>query len=180
MSASQVAARYAKAFVDALHEKGRLDDSDALQEFIGMVERTPELNGLFQNVAIQPTAKAKVLEATAKTLNLPEMVTRFLLVLASRRRLNLLSEIKIAVANLVDERKNIRAVDLITASPVSDGEIKAFSQALGRSLGAEIRVNPGVDPEILGGAVARVGSLVYDGSVRGQLARLRRQLVKES
>lgn len=180
MSATKVAARYARAFVDAVVEKDQLEDSRALLDFIGVVEGSPELGGLFQNVSIKPSAKAKVLEATAKKLKLPELVTRFLLVLAERRRLNLLSEIKVAVAELVDARKNIRAVDLITASPVNDDELESFSEALGRSLGAKVRVNPKVDPEILGGAVAHVGSLVYDGSVRGQLARLRRQLVKES
>lgn len=180
MSANQVAIRYARAFVDALQEKNSLDDHKAFLEFVNLVTKTPELEGIFNNVSIKPAQKIDVLNAISDKVNLPNLVKRFLIVLAENRRLNVLAPLSNAVTELIHERLNIRAVDLTTAKALSSAELETFSKAFGKALDAKVQVQTSVDPDIIGGAVARVGSLVYDGSVRGQLARLRRQLVKES
>ena len=180
MSANKVAIRYARAFVDALQEKGRMDDHKAFLSFLSVVEKSPELEGVLYSVAIKPANKVNVIKAVSEKLNLPDLVVRFLVVLAENRRLNVLPHTGNAVTELIHERLNIRAVELTTASALNNEELEQFSKAFEKTLDAKVQVQTMVDPDIIGGAIARVGSLVYDGSVRGQLARLRRQLVKES
>jgi len=180
MSSSRVALRYAKAFVDALEEKGRLEDHEAFQNFLDLVAHSKELSSVLNNVAIKPAAKTRILEEISSRMEMPEMIGRFLKVLAEKRRLEILPHLGPAIKHLVNERQNIQAVRLTTASKLGEEELEAFSSAMSKKLGTRVDVQSSVDPELIGGAVAQVGSLVYDGSVRGHLSRLRRQLVKES
>lgn len=180
MSASRVAIRYARAFVEALAEKGQLEDHKSFLDFTDLVASSKELSDALSNVAIKPDAKANIIKSLAGTLKLPELVNRFLLVLAQNRRLEILPHLKGAVTGLVNEHQKVQAVKLVTAKDVSSEELDAFSASMSRVLGTKVDVETSTDSNLIGGAVAHVGSFVYDGSVRGHLARLRQQLVKES
>jgi F-type H+-transporting ATPase subunit delta len=80
----------------------------------------------------------------------------------------------------MDDLSNIKTVELTTAVAASEEEVAQFVAGMKNVLGCEVRVTPRTNPDILGGAIARVDSLVYDGSVRAQLDRLRAELVKEN
>lgn len=180
MSAGRVAIRYARAFVEVLQEKDALSDADSFLAFCALAEGNNELSGLFANVTISGTEKGGVVRSLAEKLGLSKLVTNFLLVLADAGRLNILKEVGQAVSAQLDELRNIRNVSLTTSVEMTDEELDAFRNGMKQKLGSEIRVTTQVDASIIGGAVARVGSVVYDGSVRAQLNRLRAELVKEN
>jgi F-type H+-transporting ATPase subunit delta len=180
MKSSAVAARYAKAFVNALQEQNKLDDHKVFLQFCDLVAKQPELDAFLSNVVISPKDKVKVLTEVSKHLKLPTLVTNFLRVLADKRRIHLLPSMKEAVRLRVDEILNIKEVHLTCAAEPSVAEIKAFEESMAKVLGCQVRVKTATDRNIIGGAVARVGSYVFDGSVSGQLGRLRTALVKEN
>lgn len=180
MKSSAVAARYAKAFVEALREQDKLDDYKVFLQFCDLVAKHAELSAFLSNVVISPQNKVKVLGELGKTLKLPALVINFLRVLADNRRIHILPSLKEAVRSRVDEVLNIKEVHLTCAAEPSVAEIKAFEESMAKVLGCQIRVKTATDRDIIGGAVARVGSYVFDGSVRGQLGRLRTALVKEN
>ena len=180
MSARGVAARYAKALVGYLAEHKAKDDLVAFTDFCDMVARHDNLVALFANVTVDNHDKAKAVEVIATKAGLAQALVRFLTILAENGRLGILAEVKQAVLDQWDAMENIRNVALITATPPGEEAVAQFKQKMEQILGGQIRIENRHDPEILGGAIARVGSVVYDGSVRGHLAKLRNQLVKEN
>ncbi|CAM2066622.1 ATP synthase F1 subunit delta [Sulfidibacter corallicola] len=179
MSAARVAARYAKAFVDALSDQNRLGDAESFLEFCEVVDGNGQLRRLFANYAVSPRIKTGVVDALAKKLSLSGLSLTFLQLLVKKRRLDILSELRVAVNENVNRKLNIQPVKLVTAASPSAEEVQAFSQGMGARLGCEVKVESRVDASLLGGAIAQVGSVVYDGSVRGRLDRLRQELIKE-
>jgi len=77
---------------------------------------------------------------------------------------------------MLDEREGIARAEVTTAAGLNDGQQQLLRQALETMAGRRVRAQFGVDPGLLGGAIARIGSTVYDGSVRGQLRRIRQRL----
>jgi F-type H+-transporting ATPase subunit delta len=96
--------------------------------------------------------------------------------LAERDRLGLLSQLQAVYAERLLEDKKIVPAEVVTASPLSAENRAALGKALGSATGSEVRLTERVDPDIVGGVIARVGSLVFDGSVTRQLERLRQKL----
>lgn len=180
MSANQVAVRYAKAFIGALREKNALGEASSFLDFCKLAADNQELASLFANVTVSAAHKAAVVVALAEKLGLSKLVASFLRVLANAGRLNILSYVGDAVAAQLDNINNVQSVELTTASAPSDAEVNQFAESMKKLLGSDVRVTSKVEPSILGGAVARVGSVVYDGSVRAQLDRLHAELVKEN
>ncbi len=180
MSAERVAVRYAKAFVAVLQERNALAEARPFLDFCALVASNHELARLLSNASLSAGQKGAVVAALAERLGHSELVRKFLQVLAQARRLNLLTAVGHAVAIKLDELDNVRNVDLTTAVALSQTELDDFCKNMKHKLGSDVRVTTQVDASILGGAVARVGSVVYDGSVRAQLNRLRAELVKEN
>lgn len=180
MSASRVAARYAKAYVEALSENKNLEEVAAFQDFCQFVFNNQELVSLFANVTVGAQDKADIVNTLCEKLSVPLYTTRFLAILAENGRLNIIKEISQAITARVDEKKGVQAIKLTSSAPPSAEHLELFEMKMGELLGGRVRVMTAMDPAILGGAIAQVGSIVYDGSVRGQLDRLRKELVKEN
>jgi len=179
MSANRIAVRYARALVEALVENKAVDQADSFLGFCEIVEGNKELAGVLANVTLRGEDKGKVVQALAEKLDLPTMVRNFLSVLASNGRLAILAKIGVAVSARLDEQRGVTSVALTTATEPTKEELAAFEAAMKSLLNKEVHINASTDPAILGGAVAQVGSFVYDGSVRAQLDRLRSDLIKE-
>ena len=180
MSAARVATRYAKALIDYLADENALDQIPRFLEFCDQVARNKDLVQTFGNVTVQAEAKAAIARDIAEKIGLPKSIIRFVEIMAGARRLAVLAEVREAVARQMDERNNIRHVQLTVAVEPATKELDQFRKGMATVLGSEVRLATKVDPAILGGAVARVGSVVYDGSVRGHLEQLHKELVKEN
>ncbi len=179
MSAALVAQRYAKAFVDAV---GTADapDTQAFFGFCDLVDGQAQLQRLFANVTIAADKKVAVIEQLSKRLSLPDRATRFLNVLAVNGRIGLLTDVRTAVQKRLDEKSGIQQVDLIVAVEPPKTKMSAFEKKFEKRLGTKIRVTMNTDDSLLAGAIAKVGSTVYDGSLRGRLQRIRKELMKEN
>lgn len=183
---SAVSLRYARALVDALlGQRPGLPASTAevipnqLEAFQSLLEENAELRILFSTPAISAVKKRIVLAELASRLGWEPMTRNFLNVVIQHDRMNLLGEIAAAFRALLDERMGITVAEITTARPLEEPEKKELETALHARTGRQVRLSFLLDPELIGGVTARVGSTIYDGSVRGQLERLRAGLMAE-
>jgi F-type H+-transporting ATPase subunit delta len=137
------------------------------------------LRFLFSTPAISAEKKKTVLAELAPLLGLNPVARNFLSVVADHDRMNLLGEIREAFESLLDERMGVAVAEITTARPLEDAEKQELMAALRARTGKQVRMSCSLDPGLIGGVVARLGSTIYDGSVRGQLLRLRAVLAED-
>ena len=178
-----VSLRYARALVDALTGQrtevppAALETIPAqLDAFEVLLRENAELRILFSTPAISTAKKLAVLAELAPRLELEPLTRNFLSVVIRHDRINLLGEIAAAFRTLLDERMGVAVAEIATARPLDEAEKQELAGALAVRTGRQVRMNFSLDPALIGGVTARVGSTIYDGSVRGQLARLREDL----
>ena len=179
MTSRGAARRYARALFDVAqaerHDQDRI--SRELDEFAALVAGHEALARVLVNPAIPAPRKRALVDALLARSPVDGILARVLLLLASRDRLAILPDLAAAFRDrLMDHRQVVRAA-LTTAMPLGEDRVAALRQGLARATGRDVQLDVRVDPAIVGGAVARVGSTVFDGSVTTQLAKLKQQLV---
>jgi F-type H+-transporting ATPase subunit delta len=176
-----VSIRYARALVDAvMAPKSELDPKQALAElrtFSAMVRDSAELRNVLLSPAVSNAKKRNVIGRFAASLPLARLIRNFLFVIVDRRRTDLLNDMADAFETALDERLGILRADVKSAAPLNDRQQSDLQQELSRVSGKQVRCDFSIDPELIGGVVARIGSTVYDGSVRSQLETMRERLV---
>jgi F-type H+-transporting ATPase subunit delta len=179
MTSRGAAIRYARAVFDTIvAEQKDLDQTQAdLRGFADLFRLHEGLARVLTNPAIPAARKRGVVEQLmARRGSLQPAVGKLLLLLAERDRLALVPEVAQAFDDrLMDHRRVIRA-DVVTAVEVPDDRMRALADGLHRATGRDVQLQTRVDASIIGGAVARIGSTVFDGSVARQLERLREAL----
>jgi F-type H+-transporting ATPase subunit delta len=178
VSARSVARQYANALFDVASRSQRVTEVGRhLAVFSQMVAGSSELRAVFLAPTVPMRRKRAVVDAllVATGDTAPE-VHRLLTLLADRDRLSVLADIAAAYDERVMDANRIMPADVVTAVEITEDRKQALAEALGRATGRQVTMSTRVDPSILGGVVARVGSLVFDGSVVGQLDRLRQRL----
>jgi F-type H+-transporting ATPase subunit delta len=172
------ASRYARATFDvALQERADLERIDAeLTAFADLFARYPELEQPLVNPAVPIQRKrAAIVELTRRAGTSP-IVAKLLALLAERDRLMLLTDLVAAYQDrLLDYRQVVRA-EVVTAAPLGADAVQSIERRLGGVTRRTVRLQARVDPSIVGGLVARLGSTVYDASVLRQLQKLRERL----
>ena len=175
------ARRYARALFD-VSLKEEVDPQQVgrdLDAFEALVGEHAELARLFANPAVPAPRKRALVEALLAREPLAAPLGKLLLLLAERDRLTLLAEVAEAYRErLLDHQRVVRAA-VTSAVPLPADRVEALRRSLAAVTGREVRLEAGVDPSIIGGVVTRVGSLVFDGSVTRQLARLEDTLAGE-
>lgn len=176
-----VSIRYARALADAvMAPESGLDPKAALAElqgFASMVAESTELRNVLLSPAVSNTKKRAVVARFAESLPLARLIRNFLYIVIDRRRADLLNDIAEAFEAALDERLGVVRADVKSAAPLNDRQQLELQQELSRVSGKQVRCDFSTDPELIGGVVARIGSTVYDGSVRTQLEGLRERLV---
>lgn len=176
-----VSIRYARALADAVFRPGsELDPKQALNElraFSAMVQDSAELRTVLLSPAVSNSKKRNVVGRLAESIPLSRLVRNFVYVIIDRRRTDLLSDIAAAFETALDERLGIVRAEVRSAAPLNDRQQSELQQELSRLSGKQVRCDFSIDPTLIGGVVSRIGSTVYDGSVRSQLASLRERLV---
>jgi len=124
--------------------------------------------------AIPASRKRAVVGKLAHTLGFNRIVTNFLYVLIDHKRIAQLSEIRQSFERQIDEQMGYVQAEIASAEPLDQREVAELQAELTRLSGKQILPHFSVDPSLLGGVLARVGSTVYDGSLRGQLEQMRR------
>ena len=180
MTLSALGNRYAQALADVVTAPGAAVRADAaalqLRSFEAALKSSVELQNALISPAVPPARKRAVVARLAETLGLAQVARNFLFVLIDHRRIGQLSEILHKFDLIVDERLGFARAEITSARALTDAQQAALSRQLARVTGKQIRIRATVDESLIGGVVARIGSTVYDGSVRGQLAALGKRL----
>jgi F-type H+-transporting ATPase subunit delta len=180
MSLRTSANRYAKALFDvALQEKADLAQIDRdLESVVSMMQSSPDLAAA-SNRGLTDAARKSLIEAVAKAMNLTTPVTKLLVLLAQDRKLTYVPDLASAYRERLLAHQNIVRAEVTSAMPLSPEKTKALEDSLSTVTGKKVELSVSVDPELLGGVVAKIGSTVYDGSVKTQLQRMRQELVEQ-
>ena len=183
MTLSAVATRYAKALADVTTASSApLKPADALAQlrsFEAALNTSHELQNALSTPAVPASRKRAVVGRVADLLKLSQVARNFLFVLIDHRRIGLLGAILSDFELIVDERLGFARAEVSSPTELTEAQRGAINSQLERLTGKRLRMRFAVDPALIGGVVARIGSTVYDGSVRGQLQTLGRRLSTE-
>ena len=171
--------RYAQAFLDVVIGS-KLDAAAIerqLQDFLATWDGSAELRELFANPAVAAGQKVAILDKLNAKLGMQREVRNLLAVLINNDRIGMVHEVVAAYRALLQERLGIRQAEIVTARELTAQERAALLDSVGKLAGAKVEASFTLDKTILGGTVVRIGSTVYDGSVRGRLERLKEILV---
>jgi len=150
------------------------------QQMSSLVRENKALREVWQAPSVSADQKRAVLDAIAKRAGISQMVRNFIAVLIDKGRMRFLDEIVAEFSHELNQRLGFAEAEITTTRELTAGERSALEADLAKVTGKKIRARYDQDQSILGGAVARVGSTVYDGSVKGQLEKLREQLTASS
>jgi F-type H+-transporting ATPase subunit delta len=175
-----LAARYATAFVEILFSPNPpLSAEQAVSElraFDEMVSKSPDLKHNLNSPAVSRPRKRGVIAKIVEQSGLSTTVRNFLYVVIDRGRPGLLPVLRQKVEDFVDARRGIARAQVATAAALNEEQKSAITAELSRVTGKNVVSEFHWDPALLGGVVARIGSTVYDGSVRGKLTALKSRL----
>ena len=170
--------RYATAFLEVV-TAAKLDTAAInrqIGDFLGTWDGSPELREFFVNPAIPAVQKVGFLDKINAKLELRKELRNLLAVLIDNGRIGSVSEVAAAYRQLLQQQLGIRQAEIVMARELGAAERNALVAEIGKLAGSRIEASFKLDAAILGGTVVRIGSTVYDGSVRGRLDRLKEAL----
>ncbi len=177
-----VARRYAKALLGAALDVNTAQDLDeTAREMSTLAETVERFNGLellLLNPAIDSRRKAAVLGEVAERLGAGELTRRFIDVLADHERIDHLVASAKSFTALVDDHHGVINAEITSPEPLSETELADLRDRLASTTGRTVRLQARTDPELFGGLRTRIGDIVYDGSLRHQLERMRERLTE--
>jgi F-type H+-transporting ATPase subunit delta len=175
-----VAQRYAAALADlALERKIAEKVQRDLNSFAETYFSSSDLRNTLESPAINHEIKNKVIEAIAEKMGLDVAIRNFIFLVVDHRRAEMLPEIQAAFRNELNLRLGIEEAEVTSARELTAAEKKELTSVLEQRTGKKIEARFEQNKTLLGGAVVKLGSTIYDGSVREQLDRLREQLETE-
>ena len=178
-SRERTARRYAKALYDVAREAGAAEAiGHEMEQVVAVCADDAAARGVLTRPWIKPADRRAVAGAIARKVGARKLVQDFVGLVAERGRADHLPEIVAAYQTLVDTELGRARAQVRTAVALSDGEKRELSGKLERALGKRIILEEQVDATLLGGFIAQVGSLIFDGSLDGQLARMRQRLAR--
>ena len=177
MTTRASASRYARALLEAIVPDGNPEQVERdLTAFADLVASSSELQRTFANPAVPVSAKRRVVERLLAQLRVSPAVAALLSLFADRDRLALVGELAAAYRERLMEYRQVARAEVTTAAPLAPEQVAALHQQLAVATGRRLTLTTRVDPAIIGGAVARVGGIVYDSSIATQLQRIRQRL----
>jgi F-type H+-transporting ATPase subunit delta len=172
-------ARYAQAFADVVQDR-KLDTSaldGQFADFLATWEGSLELRSLFQNPTFPATQKVAILDKLNVQMGLQKELRNLIAVLINNNRIAHVAEVAADWRRILQEQQGIRPAEIVTARELSEEERDALATDVAKLAGSKIEASFKIDKGILGGTVVRIGSTVYDGSVKGRLERLKESLM---
>jgi F-type H+-transporting ATPase subunit delta len=179
---ASVVGTYARAFADVVTRQDSLLDPvrmlQELHEIEAVFHESDQFRRVMENPSIPGDRKLAVLDAIAMRLVTSRQVRNFVAILTDNQRLPLFSDILKQLERELDERQGFAEAQVSTARELSDPEKQMLEAEITKMTGKNVRARYQHDASLLGGAVVQVGSTIYDGSVKGQLEKIREQLVE--
>ena len=174
-----IASRYARALVDVVLEK-KIDPTTAIQQvrdMVATVEGSRELRMVWESPAVPAESKRAVLDSVAGQSQMLRPIRNFFAVLIDHGRIPMMAQIARQFETELNTQLGFVEADVTSSRQLSADEKQGLESQVERMTGKKVRAKYDTNPELLGGAVVRVGSTIYDGSVRGQLQKLKEGLI---
>lgn len=177
---SAVASRYARALTDVIFAD-KLDAAKTIQDLKDLnadLYATHELRFAWESPAVSHDKKLKILDSIAARSGMQKQTRNFIAILIEKRRINLLHEMVDQVQAQVNERLGLADAQVSSSRTLSDDERRTLEAQISKATGKTVRATYTQDKALLGGAIVKVGSTIYDGSVRGRLERMKQQIAE--
>ncbi|MBI3449047.1 MAG: ATP synthase F1 subunit delta [Acidobacteria bacterium] len=174
---SHVARRYAQALLEALKTPEALEHAERDLAAMGVLfVKLPALARVLGNPGVGVDRKKGLLDGALSGLDCLTESRRVAWLLVEARAIGELPEVVAGFKQLKDRKLGMTPASVTTPSPIPEADRGPWEQALARAAGTRVRIDFRTDTSLIGGAVATVGSVSYDGSVRGSLERIRQTL----
>jgi F-type H+-transporting ATPase subunit delta len=175
---ASVASTYARAFADVV--LGAHLDADRsiaeLRAIASLLKESSDLRRVWENPGVPAEQKRRLLDVIVERDGVSKQVRNLVAVLIDHRRIHFLEPIIVQLEKELDARLGFAEAEITSARPLVDAERREFEAQVGKLTGKQVRARYGQDASLLGGAVVRLGSTIYDGSVKGQLERIREEI----
>ena len=172
---ASVASTYARAFADVVLDT-HLDAAraiDGLRQIAALFAESGELRRVWENPAVPADQKRKLLDAIVKRNGIEKPVRNLVAVLMDHRRLPFLSRVIDQLEKELDARLGFTEAQVMSARELGASEKKVLESQIEKTSGKKVRATYSLDPSLLGGAIVLIGSTIYDGSVKGQLEKIK-------
>ncbi len=173
-----IASRYARALVEVVLEQ-KTDPDIARQQLNAIVQAvhdSTELRRVWESPAVSAEQKRAVLDAVVGQMGITKTIRNFVAILIDHRRIGMLDDVAKQFDSELNAQLGLAEAEISSARPLSGDGKRELESQLERLTGKKVRATYSSDPELLGGVVVRVGSTIYDGSVRGQLEKMKQEL----
>lgn len=175
-----IANRYASALADVItkhdSEVAPADGLEQLRSISRVLEQSSELRNVLLSPAVKPARKRTLIRALAARLEVSRPLVNFLMVVNDHRRIAMLDEMAVALAELLDEKAGVARIKISTARPADEAQRQQLVEKFSKVTGRQVRAEFDVDEGLLGGAAVRHGSTIFDGSLRAQLRAMDRRI----
>lgn len=178
MAATSVASRYARAFADVVQEQ-KLDPErihGELASLLELLQAASDLRKVWENPAIPAPQKRALLDAIVSRTGISKPVRNFVAVMIDHHRVPMLARAAQEFRAEMNRRMGFVDAEIVSMRELGDDERRDLETRIGQSIGSRVRARYSTDPGLLGGTKVRIGSTIYDGSVLGQLERIRERL----
>ena len=166
--------RYAQAVFEIAAEAGELERWQSDLEKMVQTVKDEDIRTFLESPKVHFEAKSKLLSEHMKGVN--PLVLNLVLMLISRGRLNIIGEIAAEYQRLLRSSRGVELAEVTTAVPLAKEDEQKLARQLGRIVGKKIEIKADINPGIIGGFTARIGDRLLDGSTRGKLAALKKEL----
>ena len=173
------APRYARAFAEVVAAK-QLDPAAAqqqLHDFAETLHGSPQLHEILMDPSMPEEQKLRILDAIAGRIGMLPEVRNLIAVIMDHHRLESFDEIVTEYALLTDADSGVLEAEITSARPLNEEDRAALEAQVAKLAGGRVRASYYQDSTLLGGAIVKLGSTVYDGSVRAQLQQLKQHLI---
>jgi F-type H+-transporting ATPase subunit delta len=178
MSNAAIAERYARAIFELGDEAKQVAQlSEHIQRLADAYESSEDLSRILDNPVVDEAKRDAIIKDLGATMGVSQLALNAVRLLASRRRLALLPEVASEVRRLADEKGGVVRATVTSAQPLSESYCRQLVAELEKATNRKVLLEKKEDPSLLAGIVTRIGDHTIDGSLKGRLAALERQLI---
>ncbi len=175
-----IARKYATVLMKICQDDSELNKIESeLKSFRDILKGSPDTLRFFTKPVVSGTKKLELINHLCKKLGFLAATQKFLAVLTDRERLDILEDILESLVQVKDEKNNIIPVEVLAATKLNAEAKKKIIALFQSKLNKNIRLSIKIDPSLIGGMITKIGSTIYDGSVEGQLLKIKEQIMRE-
>lgn len=180
MKSDVIAKRYARALYDLAQEEGKEKQFlSELESIVELVASSEELKGILESPLYDIILKKRIIAEVASKISLSAYMLNFLNILLDKDRFSVLGEIVDAYSRILDEISGRVKARITCAASLDENQLKQVAQTLAKLMKKEVDLDVCVEPSLIGGMIAEVEGMIYDGSVKTQISKLKQSLKGE-